>query len=50
MKKSSKQEKVKGKILTRTMLKYIFWIFLGLLVIAIFILIMILQHLHFEKN
>jgi hypothetical protein len=52
MKKSSKQQKAKakGKTLTQKILRYIFWGCLGLLVLAIFILIILLQHMHIEKK
>jgi len=50
MKKSSKQQKVKGKSLTQKILRYFFWIILGLFVLAILILIILLQHIHIEKK
>lgn len=50
MEKSSKQQKAKGKSLTQKILKYIFWGCLGLFVLAIFILIILLQHMYIEKK
>ena len=50
MKKDIKKQSTKNKRSIPKVLKYALWIILALFVLAIFVLIMLLQNMHIEKQ